>query len=107
MKQHHLVLMCTVLVACGGGDISRPARLPEGSIGCGSDALFAADHNGREPMQAQAIPDPEAGSCFCFLGYAFNGLECVALNDCYCTGEDCGRLAPSREECEALHAGCP
>ena len=43
-------------------------------------------------MQAEAIPDPEHGSCFCVLAYAFNGVEFVALTDCSCSGEDCSRL---------------
>jgi hypothetical protein len=107
MRQRHLlVLVCTALAACGGGDVSAPGPLPEGSIGCGSEALYAAAHRSCEPMQAKAVPDPEHGSCFCFLGYAFNGSDCLALTDCYCAGEDCGKLTRTKEECEALHASC-
>jgi hypothetical protein len=57
-------------------------------------------------MEAQAIPDPEHGSWFCFLGYAFDGSECVELTDCFCAGKDCDKLTRTKEECEERHAHC-
>lgn len=104
--RHLLVVVCAALATCGRGDVSAPGSLPEGSIGCGSEALFDAPHRSCEPMRAEAIPDPGHGSCFCVLGFAFNGRDCVALTDCYCTGEDCSRLTRTKEECEALHVHC-
>jgi hypothetical protein len=105
-RSHLLVLVCVALAACGSGDVSVPGPLREGWIDCGSAALYAAAHHRCEPMQVEASPDPEYGSCLCFLGYAFNGSDCVALTDCYCAGEDCGRLTRTRDECEELHASC-
>ena len=52
-ERYLLVLVCAALAACGRGDTSGPGPLPEDSIRCGSEALFAAAHHSCEPMQAE------------------------------------------------------
>jgi len=86
--------------ACGG-DVAEPLELT-----CGSPDLFAAGHDACAAMDATAVPDQNGQSCYCFLGYAWNGSACVGLADCACAGEDCDKLTTSQEECEQAHAGC-
>jgi hypothetical protein len=42
------------------------------------------------------------------MGWQWNGSACVALADgfCTCVGQDCDKLATSKEACETTHAAC-
>lgn len=44
--------------------------------------------------------------CFMFLGYAWDGSECVVLGGCECTGEDCDELYEELDECIADNEEC-
>jgi hypothetical protein len=80
---------------------------PSGSgIQCGDPALHAIVYDRCEPMDAIAAPDDSGAGCYCWLGYAWNGSECVGLGNCQCLGEDCNKLFEDIEECQAVHAGC-
>jgi len=46
------------------------------------------------------------GGCEPASIYAFNGIECVAMDGCDCVGDDCGASYPSLEQCKAAHAAC-
>ncbi|MBW2455772.1 MAG: hypothetical protein JRI68_14745 [Deltaproteobacteria bacterium] len=76
-----------------------------GTLQCGAAELYLQVHDTCGVMDATAAPD-ENGSCFCMLGYAWDGSTCVALADCQCEGADCGSLTETLEECEAAHADC-
>ena len=56
-------------------------------------------------MDATAVED-ENGACLCFFGFAWNGEDCVALNNCACEGADCDKLTESLEDCQAEHQSC-
>lgn len=68
---------------------------------CGAAELFSADHDRCDAMDA--VGDE---SCWCALGFAWDGGECVMLTGCECLGADCDSLTHSIEECQALHVGC-
>jgi len=46
------------------------------------------------------------GDCEPASRYAFNGIECVAMDGCSCIGDDCDASYDSLEACEAAHATC-
>jgi hypothetical protein len=87
-------------------DCAEPIGTVQQHLSCGDQALFAASHDACAAMDAEAVPDPDLGSCFCMLGYAWDGSACVSLTDCFCQGEDCDKLTLSLEECQAAHADC-
>ncbi|MFW5740945.1 MAG: hypothetical protein ACOC1F_11330, partial [Myxococcota bacterium] len=84
--------------ACGGGETTR--------LHCGSTELFTLSHDVCDAMDAKAAPDELGQSCYCFLGFAWNGSACVGLADCACEGEDCDKLTQTEEECLEAHAAC-
>ena len=73
---------------------------------CGASELYSLSHNQCDAMDAKAVPDDNGSSCFCFLGFAWDGNACVELADCACEGADCSKLTQSQAECEQAHAGC-
>jgi hypothetical protein len=79
---------------------SRPQRLS-----CGSSALYKKTHDQCDPMDATAVGNGDL-ACPCFLGFAWNGRQCVGLGNCSCVGADCNKLTQTIEECQAKHAGC-
>ncbi|RLB65409.1 MAG: hypothetical protein DRI90_02105 [Deltaproteobacteria bacterium] len=78
---------------------------PQG-LSCGDPQLYLAPHTICDPMDAAAAPDENGAGCFCMLGYAWDGNECVGLGDCQCLGADCDKLTQTMEECEAAHTIC-
>lgn len=78
---------------------------PRKTLSCSSAERFAFEHEACAPMDAEAVGDVY-GHCDCFLGFAWNGSECVGLGDCWCVGEDCDKLTESLEQCEQAHAMC-
>ncbi|MBI5537157.1 MAG: hypothetical protein HY898_30825 [Deltaproteobacteria bacterium] len=95
------------LAACGSEDPQQPAPgATDQSLTCGSSALYAAKHDACVAMDAKATADESGSSCYCMLGFAWNGSDCVGLGDCRCTGADCGKLTQTREECLQAHASC-
>ncbi len=75
-------------------------------VSCGSSTLYSAKHDQCNAMDATAVPDENGSSCYCMLGFAWNGTECVALGDCRCAGSDCDKLTQTVEECQQAHAAC-
>ncbi len=87
---------------------ASPPTIPEPvRIACEDMLEIANVHDDCEAMDAEAVPDAEAGPCDCFLGYAWNGSRCVSLADCSCQGADCDKVTQSYDECVAAHAECP
>lgn len=84
---------------------SRHASCGQLELACGSDALYESSHDLCGPMDAKAVGD-EQGDCRCFLGYGWDGEQCVALANCACVGRDCDKLTATLEECETQHASC-
>ena len=54
-----------------------------------------------EPMDAKGV-----GACAAFFGYAWDGVDCIGIGGCSCTGTDCRDLYREPMECEAAHDHC-
>jgi hypothetical protein len=73
-------------------------------VSCGEVARFEAVHAACTAMDVQG-----QGACWCSsMGWTWNGSACVALAEgfCACVGQDCDKLANSKEVCETSHAAC-
>ena len=92
-------------VGCSSADDPEQSAPVTSALQCGSTELFASIHDDCGAMDAVAAPG-EDGDCYCFLGYAWNGTTCEALNNCQCEGEDCDKLSETKEACEQAHASC-
>lgn len=46
------------------------------------------------------------GLCQLFLGYAWDGIQCVGISGCSCEGADCDNLYPELDVCQQATAGC-
>lgn len=107
-----LSVLSTALIAAlafgcsNSGEESPVTGTGDQTLQCGSSALHAATHDSCDAMDAKASPDDSGSSCFCMLGFAWDGSGCVALGDCQCKGEDCDKLSASQEECLQKHAAC-
>ena len=108
MKTHLCFAILTLTLACGAdGNNEEPVKEPSNdAVACGSSKLHALSHDACSAMDAKAAADPEAGSCDCILGYAWDGTKCTMLGDCFCEGEDCDKLTMDKSECEEAHSGC-
>jgi hypothetical protein len=110
--------------ACGrGGALGlcflRPDECPANSDPvCGCDGTsydnpclahaagtdVARDGRCDDPCAAQ---DAEGiGTCLLFLGFFWNGHECVNENGCYCQGIDCAEGFETLAACESAHETC-
>nr|MBK7067032.1 hypothetical protein [Deltaproteobacteria bacterium] len=99
-------VMCRIGVPCRidacttctcGGDTVACAIDP----GCGMDG-------GTEPPPICPPQDARAvGACALFLGYAWNGAECIGLSGCSCSGAECRSLYRDPMQCEIAHRLCP
>lgn len=69
----------------------------------GQDVLRDGPCEGRACSPQRAAGE---GACDAFLGYAWNGAECVGISGCRCVGADCDELFDSEEACAAAHAHC-
>ena len=79
----------------------------EGEIICPCGALcIRADEPGVcvDPCAAQEAKG--VGACALFLGWAWNGSQCVGISGCSCDGRDCDDLYPSRKACVVDHQMC-
>jgi hypothetical protein len=106
--------------ACSGSDCNKLAETEDECqalhsacsaaksepIACGSSALTANTYSRCEAMDVQAAPDANGNSCFCALGFAWNGKFCQSLDNCNCVGSDCDKLSKTLDECQALHTDC-
>jgi hypothetical protein len=97
---------------CGCGNRSLPADGDGGPDGAVRDG-----GNGDSGQRGDAAPDgarPDCAAqdarsgdtaCALFLGYAWDGADCVGVN-CTCVGADCGDLFETYGGCLAAHAAC-
>ncbi|MGC4121334.1 MAG: hypothetical protein QM765_43510 [Myxococcales bacterium] len=102
--------------ACVGADCDKLETTREACLAkhttckptfqCGSSALNAQSHDACGAMDAQASGDAAGTHCYCLLGYAWDGKDCVGLGDCACVGTDCDKLETTREACLAKHTSC-
>jgi hypothetical protein len=53
------------------------------------------------PQEAEGV-----GLCELFLGWKWNGMECVPLSGCNCEGPDCGNLYDDLDPCILAHEEC-
>lgn len=106
MTRITLLGLPTLLLACQAVEPSGDPPSPEPPVTCGTVAGSGRLRDSCDAMDARALPDPEAGPCDCSLGYAWDGVGCVHLADCFCEGQDCDELFQDREACESAHAEC-
>ena len=65
------------------------------------------DHEGECKVDPCAPQDAQGvGPCDLFLGWYWNGKECVGQSGCSCEGADCGAGWMDLEECKKVHDGC-
>jgi hypothetical protein len=76
-------------------------RLYDSEASCAAARIL----NGACPPCAPFDARP-VGPCDLFLGYSWDGSQCVPLSGCECEGIDCDRLVPL-DVCEAAHRDCP
>lgn len=80
----------------------------EGTIGQSSKDVLAIDHwcPFHTPPPSRCIPQDSqgVGLCAMFLGYKWDGENCVTVGGCSCEGSDCDSPFESIEACqEAFH----
>ncbi len=54
-----------------------------------------------DPQLAEGV-----GLCELFLGWKWDGVDCVGLSGCNCEGPDCANLYADPDQCKAEHAEC-
>ena len=82
------------------------------AVSCGVSPDCASDGG---IMDGGIVPPPlcpaqdvhGVGLCDLFLGYAWNGANCVLVGGCSCGGSDCASLRPTLAQCDADHRACP
>jgi hypothetical protein len=90
--------------------IKAPCELcSDGSTSCPSSTCV----NGQCEVSWPGCSDPCAaqdaagtGLCAAFLGYAWNGKDCVGLSGCSCVGADCSAIYKDPSECKVAHESC-
>jgi hypothetical protein len=94
--------------ACEAAHASCTEAVPTASqrLACSDPQRLSHTHDSCGALDANAVGDPENGSCACLLGYVWNGTDCAMLTDCFCEGADCDKLTMDKSECEAAHASC-
>jgi hypothetical protein len=85
------------------GDAGTDAGLRDGALG--DRHRDGAGGDGTVPPTCDAQDARPAGVCALFLGYAWNGDDCVAIN-CSCEGTDCDALYQTYGACLGDHVGC-
>lgn len=92
-------------LACGpstGGDEGASASGTAGETAAGSATLgiddAAGDGECRDLVPCAAFDLEVTGSCRA-IAYTWDGVDCVEVSGCECTGPDCCHLAATREEC--------
>jgi GTP cyclohydrolase II len=85
---------------------NHQACRPTKRLHCGSSGLFTGRSDACVAMDAQASGDATGGHCNCFLGFAWDGKDCMGLGDCDCVGADCDKLTEGYDECIANHQAC-
>jgi hypothetical protein len=76
--------------------------------GDGGDGDGDGDGGDGDGDPGECVPQDAQGQGLCdlFLGWAWNGMECVPLSGCQCVGTDCGNLYMEPAECENAYADC-
>jgi hypothetical protein len=81
--------------------------------GADCDALFDSVEACKTAHAECFAPGPCApedakgvGDCALFLGYAWNGEECIGLSGCECAGTACADLPMDLAVCQDAHADC-
>lgn len=109
-----LALTVAALCLCSGCGCGNRALPDDGDAGVDGAVRDGGQHGDAAPDGAPpdgAPPDcaaqdaVAAGVCALFLGYAWDGADCGAIN-CSCTGADCGALYQTYGACLGDHAAC-
>jgi len=78
-------------------------------LGGDCDELFptlTGCQDAHKPCPCRAQDATGSGGCALFHGWKWDGMECVGVSGCTCTGDDCGNLFQELDECEKAHVDC-
>jgi hypothetical protein len=101
---------CAAACVPGNGEPCGPARCAAGQTCCNASCgICTAPGDGCIAMECPVGCAPldarGEGPCARLLGYAWDGVACVALSGCSCVGLGCAKLS-TLEACTSAHAGC-
>lgn len=74
------------------------------SLATAKDLLASEFYRRASPCTASNAQG--TGACGRVLGYKWDGLSCVAISGCICTGTDCGVVEPTMAACQNTHDLC-
>lgn len=108
------LFVLSLLVACAESSVNKPAGESCGDVVCGDGLVCCNASCGictppggvctgmicEAPVPCEVTDAAGVGDCDLFLGWAFDGLDCVPLSGCSCEGTDCDALFGSAGECE-------
>lgn len=93
--------------ADGGGDAGDavvPDSSPTDARVDGADTGTVFD--GATPVRCLPQAVGGEGGCDLLLGIQWNGVECVELSGCSCTGDDCAEIYATLSDCVTARRGC-
>jgi hypothetical protein len=90
---------CPQVCGCDGEDYCNTCVAQRAGVDVAHDGPCGTSAS-CDAMDARGI-----GLCALFLGVAWNGSACEAIN-CTCEGADCGSLYATQDECTSAHADC-
>lgn len=118
------ILFCIATVGCDGPEI--PDAGADAVVDAGTDvsndaemSIDASDAAASDagPSDVPGAPDASGpcspqdatavGMCAGQLGFAWNGVACVQLIGCSCSGTACGSLPTTLSGCQSAHLSCP
>ena len=90
-----------ITCTCQGDDCNALFPDENACLASYGDCPVAPPPDSCDPQLAEGV-----GFCELFLGWKWDGLDCVPLSGCECSGPDCGNLYPEVDLCKDAHLGC-
>lgn len=94
--------------AAGDGLAADTSTTDQGQVDAApTDQAVATDGAGDAAAGSCAGQDARGvGPCDMLLGVMFNGVRCISLSGCSCSGKDCKKLYKSKAACETANKKC-
>ncbi len=101
----------------GGTEWCGPVTCGPGTVCCNSSCGICTAPGESCPAIGCADAGPPSGpcapmdargdgACALFIGFVWDGSDCVGIGGCDCVGTDCDNVTATPEECRAAHAEC-